>query len=165
MEFSYLQALTPFLLCIWAGNEAEAFSAMRSAAITARLVRRRSLSSTPPKVTSAHRCGSRKSCVFISLFYQSVIVKCGYKSAINGRGFLLSFQLFTLVRKGTSLETNKTFKPTNSDAQEVDVSEQDARLSFVDPLACDLRPSPDAASRGSQAREAGGLPALGRLPV
>ncbi len=84
---------------------------------------------------------------------------------INAQGFLLSFQLFTLVRKGTSLETNKTFKPTNSDAQDVDVSEQAARLSFVDTLACDLRPSPDAATLRSQAREAGGIPALGRLLV
>src|SRR5438552_12300476 len=64
----------------------------------------------------------------------------------TSRGFLLSFQLFTLVRKGTSLETNKTFKPTNSGVEDIRASEQTARLSFVDTLACDLRPSPDAAT-------------------
>ena len=40
-----------------------------------RLVRRMSLSCVCPKVVSAHRCGFRISCVFISPFYQ--IVKCG----------------------------------------------------------------------------------------
>ncbi len=48
------------------------------------------------------------------------------------------------------METNKTCKPTNSDAQDVDVSEHSARLSFVDTLACDLRPSPDAAPKGAR---------------
>jgi hypothetical protein len=49
-------------------------------------------------------------------------ILCLRLPGIHAQGFLLSFQLFTLVRKGTSLETNKTFKPTNSDAQDVDGS-------------------------------------------
>ena len=48
------------------------------------------------------------------------------------------------------METNKTYKPTNSDVEDIRVSEQDARLSFVDTLACDLRPSPDAAPKGAR---------------
>jgi IS605 OrfB family transposase len=62
---------------------------------------------------------------------------------------------------GASCKVYKTLKPTNSDAQDVDVSEHSARLSFVNPLACDLRPFPHAAPRGSQAREESGVPALG----
>ena len=48
------------------------------------------------------------------------------------------------------METNKTYKPTNSDVEDIRVSEQYARLSFVDTLACDLRPSPDAAPKGAR---------------
>ena len=59
---------------------------------------------------------------------------------------MLSFQLFTLIRKGTSLETNKTFKPTNSGVEDIRALEQTTRLSLVASLACDLRPSPDAAT-------------------
>ena len=44
---------------------------------------------------------------------------------------------------GASYQVYQTFRPTNSDAQDMDVSGQDARLSFVDTLAPDQRPAPD----------------------
>jgi hypothetical protein len=52
-----------------------------------------------------------------------------------------------------SYKVSKTFKPTNSDAKDFDVSGQYARLSFVETLASDLRPAPDAARQASEARE------------
>jgi len=70
----------------------------------------------------------------------------------KAEGFLQSFQLSPSY-DGASLETCKTLKPTNSDAQDAYVSEQTARLSFVVTLTCDLRPFPNAAPPGSQARE------------
>ena len=49
-----------------------------------------------------------------------------------------------------SYQVGQTFKPMNSDAQDVDVSGQDARLSFIATLACDLRPFPNAAPGGTR---------------
>jgi hypothetical protein len=63
------------------------------------------------------------------------------------------------------LETNKTFKPTNSGVENIRASEQNAHLSFVHTLACNLRPSPDAAPKGAKQEKWGGMPALGRLLV
>ena len=86
-------------------------------------------------------------------------------SRIHDGRFLLSFHLFTLVRKGTSMETNKTDEPTNSGVEDVRASEHNARLSFVDTLACDYTPISGRCSRRNQAREVEGVPALGRLPA
>ena len=41
---------------------------------------------------------------------------------LKPRGFLLSFHLFTLVRKGTLMETNKTYEPTTSGAEDIRAS-------------------------------------------
>ena len=57
---------------------------------------------------------------------------------------------------GASWKVSQTFKPTNSDVEDIRVSEQHARLLFVDTLACDLRPSPDAApARGAKQEKRG----------
>jgi hypothetical protein len=61
-------AIVSFHVCMWAGKEAEAFSAMRLAAFTARAVRRISMSLLDPKVFFAQHSGFRISCVFIFLF-------------------------------------------------------------------------------------------------
>jgi hypothetical protein len=62
------KAIVSFQVCIWAGLDAEAFSAMRVAAFTARAVRRISLSLLGPKVLFAQHSAFRSSCVFIFLF-------------------------------------------------------------------------------------------------
>ena len=41
---------------------------------------------------------------------------------LKHRGFLLSFHLFTLVGKGTLMETNKTFEPTTSGVEDIHAS-------------------------------------------
>jgi hypothetical protein len=64
---SRYKAIVSFQVCIWAGKDAEAFSAMRVAAFTARAVRRISFSLLGPKVLLAQHAGSRISVVFISL--------------------------------------------------------------------------------------------------
>jgi hypothetical protein len=46
-----------------------------------------------------------------------------------------------------SWQVCQTLKPTTSGAQDVYASEETLSLSFVDTLACDLRPVPDAATR------------------
>jgi hypothetical protein len=69
----------------------------------------------------------------------------------QARGFLLSFQL-SLPCERASLETNKTLRPTNSDAQDVYVSEHSARLSIVATLASDLRPFPNAARHAERSK-------------
>ena len=63
----------------------------------------------------------------------------------KAEGFLQSFQL-SPSRDGASSESCKTLKSMNSDAKDVDVSEHTARLSFMNTLACDLRPFPNAAT-------------------
>jgi len=63
------------------------------------------------------------------------------------------------------METNKTDEPTNSGVEDVRASEHNARLSFVDTLACDYTPISGRCSRRNQAREVEGVPALGRLPA
>ena len=56
---------------------------------------------------------------------------------------------------GASWKVCQTCKPTNSDVEDIRVSEQDARLSFVATLACDLRPAPDAAPEGARQEKRG----------
>jgi hypothetical protein len=80
---------------------------------------------------------------------------------LKARGFLLSFQLFTLVRKGTSLETNKTCEPTHSGVEDIRASGQPTRLSCVPTLASDYTPISGRCSSGSEAREERGVPCPG----
>ena len=61
------KAFTSCQVCMCWGTEAEASRAIRAAVLTARLVRRISLSWADPNVMSAHGWGSNTSCVFISL--------------------------------------------------------------------------------------------------
>jgi hypothetical protein len=65
---SRYKAIVSFQVCMWAGKDAEACSAMRVAAFTARAVRRISLSLLGPKVFFAQHSAFRRSCVFIFLF-------------------------------------------------------------------------------------------------
>jgi hypothetical protein len=84
-----------------------------------------------------------------ALLCSSVTTETPYGSSRGVLGWLA----LSLPCDRASCKVCKTFKPTNSDAKDVDVSGQKARLSSVVTLAFDLRPFPNAATRGSQARE------------
>jgi hypothetical protein len=56
---------------------------------------------------------------------------------------------------GASWKVSQTLKPTTSSVEDIRVSEQDARLSFVATLACDFRPAPDAALEGARQEKRG----------
>jgi len=70
----------------------------------------------------------------------------------SSRG-VLGLLALSLPCDRASCKVCKTFKPTNSGVEDIRASERNARLSSVVTLACDLRPFPNAATRGSQARE------------
>src|SRR6266566_5545732 len=101
------------------------------------------------RATCSGSVGGSEGLVFLPFLALTLAFGSAETPLNKSRGFLLSFQLSLSCERASS-ETNKTCKPTNSDAQDVYVSEQTARLSFVDPLACDLRPAPDAAPEGAK---------------
>ena len=70
----------------------------------------------------------------------------------SSRG-VLGWLALSLPCDRASCKVCKTFKPTNSGVEDIRASERNAPLSSVGTLACDLRPFPNTATRGSQARE------------
>jgi len=70
----------------------------------------------------------------------------------SSRG-VLGLLALSLPCDRASCKVCKTFKPTTSGVEDIRAWERNARLSSVVTLACDLRPFPHAATRGSQARE------------
>jgi hypothetical protein len=76
-------------------------------------------------------------------------VRVSETSPDESQGVLASPAL-SLPCDRASCKVSKTFKLTNSGAQDVYASEQSARLSSVDTLAYSLRPVPDTAPKGAK---------------
>jgi hypothetical protein len=72
--------------------------------------------------------------------------------------------LHTLLGRGTLVETNKTYEPTNSSAEDIHASEQNARLSVRCYSCFRLTPISGRCLLSGEAREERGSPALGRYP-
>jgi len=112
----------------------------------------------PPAPITSYRCSCR-----------IVLCNASFSETPYGlsRGVLPSFQLFTPVRKGTSLKTDRTLSRRARTVQDMTVdSAKQPILPPVNTLRCDLRPSPGTTAwQPTKRRERFSRPGVHRLTV